>query len=202
MTLVNAYATVQQVRDQLSDKDARVDEAQLERAISAASRAVDRWCGRRFWADSSAVVLTYRPEESCKAAVDDISSTTDLVVKTDDDNDGVFETTWTIGTDFQLEPLNAAASGTAYAWWDLVAIGSQRFPTHGPRARLQVTARFGWSAVPEQVTDATILKSVALFKRKDAPFGVAGFADFGAVRITRADPDVLDLLRPFQQVMV
>lgn len=66
---------------------------------------------------------------------------------------------------------------------------------------VQVTARFGWSAVPYQVNEATILKAASLFKRKDAPFGVAGFNEFGAVRITRKDPDVLELLSDFARPM-
>jgi hypothetical protein len=44
-----------------------------------------------------------------------------------------------------------------------------------------------------------ILKAASLFKRKDAPFGVAGINDFGPVRITRTDPDVIDLLRSFRR---
>jgi hypothetical protein len=39
-----------------------------------------------------------------------------------------------------------------------------------------------------------MLKAASLFKRKDAPFAVAGFSEFGAVRIGRNDPDVLELL--------
>ncbi len=203
MTLLNAYCTVDDVRRQLSDKDAKVDDVIVERAINATSRAVDDWCGRRFWQDSSVQVRVYRPEESCSARVDDISTATGLLVKTDADADGTYETSWTIGTDFQLEPLNASADGGAYAWQELVAIGSKRFPIcRNRRPSLQVTAKFGWSAIPAQVEQAAVLRAVAIFKRKESPQGIAGFGDFGAIRVTRQDPDVVALLANFQRVMV
>ncbi len=202
MTLVHAYCSVSDVRGQLSDQDARVDEILVERAINAASRAVDDWCGRRFWQDSSVQVRTYRPEESCSVRVDDISTAVGLLVKTDADADGTYETSWTIGTDFQLEPLNASADGGAYAWQELAAIGSKRFPLRVRRPALQVTAKFGWSAIPDEVEQAAVLRATAIFKRKESPQGIAGFGDFGAIRIGRQDPDVVALLSPFQRVMV
>ncbi len=202
MTLVHAYCTASDVRGQLSDQDGRVDETLLERAINAASRAVDDWCGRRFWQDASVQVRTYRPEEPCSVRVDDISTAVGLLVKTDADADGTYETSWTIGTDFQLEPLNASADGGAYAWQELAAIGSKRFPLRVRRPALQVTAKFGWSAIPDEVEQAAVLRATAIFKRKESPQGIAGFGDFGAIRIGRQDPDVVALLSPFQRVMV
>lgn len=201
MALEHAYCTLAELRAQLSDADSRVADDQLERAIDAASRAVDAWCGRRFWADETPQALVFRPEHPLRTAVDDISTTAGLTVATDADADGVYETTWAQGADFLLEPLNAARLGGAYAWWELIAVGSRTFTCSSLRPSLQVTAAFGWSAVPDQVREATILRAAALFKRKDSPHGVAGFGDFGAVRITRKDPDVMELLYPFQKVM-
>jgi hypothetical protein len=40
-----------------------------------------------------------------------------------------------------------------------------------------------------------------LFKAKDAPFGVAGAADFGALRIT-TNRTVLNLLAPYRKVSI
>lgn len=41
---------------------------------------------------------------------------------------------------------------------------------------------------------AVLLVASRLWKRRDAPFGVAGGGDFGATQIRRFDPDVQDLL--------
>jgi hypothetical protein len=204
VTLVNPYCTVEDIRGQLSDKDAKVDDVIVERAINATSRAVDHWCGRRFWQDATVKIRTYRVTDYLCARVDDISTTAGLLVATDTGGDGVFETSWTINTDFFLEPLNADADGPSYAWWDLVACGSKRFPIYrtSPRPALQVTAKFGWASIPPEVEQAAVLRAVAIFKRKESPQGVAGFGDFGAIRISRQDPDVLALLAPFQRPMV
>lgn len=201
MAVTNGYCTVAQVRDHLGDSGSKLDVDLLENAINAASRAIDRFCGRKFWQEATTSARTYRPGDPLTAIVDDISSTTGLVIKTDTTGDGTWATTWDSG-DYQLEPLNSdvVASGstvTPYAWWRIVAIDEKSFITGGLRASLQVTARFGWSAVPDDVTEAAILKAVALFRRKDAPFGVAGIGDFGPVRITRRDPDVTELLTPY-----
>jgi hypothetical protein len=65
---------------------------------------------------------------------------------------------------------------------------------------LQVTARWGWSSVPIEVYEACLLKAAALYKRRDSVQGVAGFGDFGVVRIGRSDPDVIDLLGPYRRL--
>ncbi len=204
MSLTNAYCGVDDVRSQLGDDGKRLDQALLERAINAASRAVDRYCSRRFWRDASVTTRVYRATDGRSVWTDDISGTTGLVVATDPGGDGTYETAWTLGTDYAVEPLSddAVAAGdvvTPYAFWRLAAVGTRVF---FPRSSVgfpavQVTARFGWSAVPDDVVMAAVLRAVALYKRKDAPHGVAGFGDFGAVRLSRQDPDVVALLGPY-----
>ena len=200
MALVHPYCTVEQVRAELSDDEANLSTPLIEKAVNAASRAVDRWCGRRFWLDETPVARVYRPTESDWVPVHDIGSTDGLVVKTDTAGAGTWATTWDT-TDYALGPDNADADGGAYAWWEIRAYG-QTFITGSSRPSLQVTARWGWSEVPDQVVEATLLRAVALFKRKETPYGVAEFGEFGPVRITRADPDVVDLLSPFRKVVL
>ena len=197
MPLVNAYCTVPELRDQFADASTNLSTALLERAINAASRAIDRYTGRRFWLDTGVAERTYYVANPRVAYVDDIGSRTGLVVRTG--TDGVsFPTTLASGVDFILEPRNAdkyASTGDPFAFWELRAIGAATFFCDPSRPTLSVTARHGWSAIPAEVTEATIIKAAALFKRKDAPFGVAGFGEFGAVRISsRMDPDVVELL--------
>lgn len=213
MPLTNAYCLVSDIRGELGDTGTKLDLALLEKAVNASSRAVDRWCSgglgvvapRRFWRDAAPTVRMFAVDEPTLAWVEDIASPTGVIVKTDDDADGVYETTWTAGVDYHLAPLNvdvAAPDDTAtpYAFWQIAAIGTRGFPRFSRRAGLQVTAEFGWSSIPEEVKAATILKAVSLFRRKDAPFGVAGVTDFGPVRISRTDPDVIDLLREYRKI--
>lgn len=200
MAVVNGYCSTDQVREELGDDGQRLSANLLDKAVNAASRAVEEWTGRRFWQDPAPVARTFRPESRHRVDVPDISTTTGLLVATDPAGDGAFGTSWSLGADFELGPENADADGGAYAWWELTAVGSLRFPP-GRRRSLRVTAQWGWSAVPDQVMEATILRAVAIFKRKDAVYGVADFGEFGPVRITRRDPDVMDLLMPFQKPM-
>jgi hypothetical protein len=202
VTVTNGYCTVDQVREELSDDGEALSEALLEKAVNAASRAVDKWTGRRFWQDAEPVARRYRPTTHGVAYVDDISTTDGLLVKTGTGTDWASVPAWTLDTDFELGPENADADGGAYAWWRLTPVSGRYFFCGYRQSTLQVTARFGWSEVPDQVMEATILRAVSIFKRKEAPYGVADFGEFGPVRITRRDPDVMDLLMPFQKPMV
>lgn len=201
MAVTNGYCTVAELRTQLGDTASQLPLANLERAINTTSRAIDRHCGRRFWQDTNAQAKVYRPDDPYEAWVDDISTTTGLIVKTDTTGDGSWATTWD-SDEYQLEPLNADTESTAYAWWRITAIDTEVFPIHSLRTTLQVTARFGWSAVPDGVTEACLIRAAAIFKRKEAVFGTVGLNGFGEVRITRRDPDVMDLLHPYIKIKV
>lgn len=209
MALVNPYCSTAQLRDHLKDDGAKLTVALLERAINASSRAVDDYCARgvdgsqtQFWQDASVTTRTYVVTNPRKIRVDDISTRTGLVVKTG--SDGATFPSTLASTDYLLEPRNADAAGSdgnPHAFWIIRAISGWLPQHHLCLPTVQVTAKFGWSAVPAKVEEATILKAASLFKRKDAPFGVAGFGEFGAVRITRQDPDVVELLAPYARPM-
>lgn len=201
MAVTNGYCTRAELQQHFGDAASKLDEDLLDRAINATSRAIDRFTGRRFWQDSTAQTKVYKPRDTDIAWVDDISTTTGLIIATDETGDGTYDTTWA-STDYQLEPLNAATESVAYAFWRIVAIDRYLFPVHSLRTTLQVTAKFGWSAIPDEVNEACILRAAALFKRKEAVFGVAGFGQFGDVRITRRDPDVMELLHPYVKIGV
>ena len=205
MAVVNAYCSTTDLREHLADGSSILTTALLERAINASARAIDRYCGRRFWLDAAVAVRTYKPDSPSSAYVDDIGTSTGLIVKTGTDGT-TFPTTWA-STDFVLEPRNAGIVGAgstadAHAFWEIVAIAGRTFSLHSYRPTLQVTARYGWSAAPPEVAEANILKAASLFKRKDAPFAVAGFGDFGVVRIGRNDPDVMELLSSYRNPVV
>lgn len=197
MPVVNGYCSVEEVRGQLADVGDRLNTDLLERAVSAASRAVDRYCGRRFWQDPAPVARVFDPSDAFCTEVGDISTKTGLIVQTDTAGDASYATTLS-PDDYRLEPLNADADGVAYAWTRIV-FQQSRLSYAGPLRPpyLKVTARWGWSAVPDEVAEATILKATSLFMRKDAPLGIAGFGEFG-VRISRRDPDVVELLSDYQ----
>jgi hypothetical protein len=187
------------LREHLADTGTTLTTALLERAINASSRAIDRHCHRRFWLDSSTATRTYIVDDQLTAYVDDIGSRTGVVVKIGTDGT-TFPTTLTVDTDYILEPRNAdkyaSTSFDAFAFWQIRMVGGHRFYPYCGHPTLSVTAQYGWSAVPPEVEEACVLKAASLFKRKEAPFGVAGFGDFGVVRI-RKDDDVIELLSDY-----
>lgn len=211
MTLNNAYCSVDDLREQLGDLSSQnLSQRMLERAINAASRAVENWCDRRFWQDSALTTRTIAVREGAGyelqldgVAAGDISTSTGLVIKSDTTGDGSYATTW-LSTDYRLWPYSATQPGSEYGGWSKIeSTGRLRFDIRGGVGvrrdilPLSITAKFGWSFVPDGVEQATILKAAQLFKRKDAPFGVVQFGDIAAVSVTRKDADVVELLWPY-----
>lgn len=182
------------------------DDPQINAAATATCQSIAEWCGRTFDATPSAspTVRLFRPAWQGALLVDDFWSTTGLVVKTDDNDDGAFETTWAIDTDFILEPTDGLRNGQAWPYNRIISISGRCFPTWNRRPSVQVTAAWGWSAIPAAVKQAALIKGARLFKRKNSPEGVlGGFTDFGPVRVSnREDPDVVSLLGPFRHPSV
>jgi hypothetical protein len=203
VAIVSGYCSVADVREHIDDSGSSIPTALIERAVNAVSRAIDRYCGfpkRRFWKDSTPTAHEYVVDYPGVLYVTDIASRSGLTVQTDDAGDGTYSTTWS-PTDFVLGPVNADVDSWAYAFTRIEAVGARLFPTSRiGRSTLKITGTHGWSAIPDEVTQACILRSVSILKRKDAPFGVAGFGEFGtAVRIRAEDPDVADLLSTFRR---
>lgn len=180
------------------------DDVTLQLALDAAEAQINSYTGRNFTIDATVVARSYMPLSATQVTIDPVATTTGLVVETDDNDDGTFETTWTVNTDFRLEPVNAAAAGVP--WTGLVATGTKQFPTANRNyPAVKVTARYGWpTAVPAAVKQALLTQASRLWKRKDAPFGVAGSVEFGSeIRLlARLDPDVEALLSPYRRPWV
>lgn len=156
--------------------------AQIGTWVTAASRAIDARCNRQFGRLDEPAVFTYdgQPVYSPAARlwfleIDDVQDTTDLTVGGEVLAD----------SGAALWPRNAVLKGGAYTAlaWASVATWT------GP---LDVSARWGWTAVPAQVTAAVGLQVSRFVARRDSPFGVAGSSADGAQLrlLARLDPDV------------
>lgn len=187
-----------------------IDDARLIAACDAATSMIQAHCDRQFIAETSATTRVFVASTPWIVEVDDISTTTDLVVKTDEDDDGVFETTWA-STDYQLEPLNGRLSGQAWPYTKLRAVESREWPLEYGRSMVQITARWGWATsdatvvdyLPAAVTQAAEIQATSLFKSTDAPLGIAGFGDIGVMRLRQAmHPVAMALLMPFRREQV
>ncbi len=216
MPLVNSYVTLEDEKDYLAiPPSSTANDQKIINALNSASRSVDAYCQRRFWLDPTPVARTFVPQQGLL----DLDLNQDdplgseignsaVTVATDPGGTGVYSQVWA-SSDFQLLPYNAPyAFGEARPWNALRAVGGKTFPwlvntwlTH--LNRVQITARWGWPSVPENVRQATQIKAARLFSRKDSPQGVAGFGEFGVIRITQKDdPDVCILLETYRRLPV
>lgn len=197
MAITNGYTTLAAVKAILRITDA-TDDALLEGAIEAASRRVDSFTGRFFYQKTSTVPL-YAFDEYRLPLVNDLVSVTTL--KTDDDGDGTFETTWTAGTDYVLEPRDVALQSRPYR--RVTAVGAKSFPlfTVPLLAGAQINGVWGWPSIPDDVVEAANLLSIRHFARYNAALGVVGFADM-AIQVRAIDPDVRDLLNGYRNLGV
>ena len=199
VALNQRYCSVEELKSRLNIGDA-ADDFEVTLAVDAASRSIDEVCGRYFWRGTD--TRTYVPQSIYRQDIDDLAVTAGLALKADRDGDGVYEETWTLGTDYQLEVApgryNAAAKGEQWPYTGFSIIGPKYIPVVWPwshQDRLQVTGVFGWPAVPSTVKQAALIAAADLFRLKDAPFGIAGFGEF-AVRIQQ-NPRVMQLLKRY-----
>jgi hypothetical protein len=194
MAITNGYATLAEVKAALRLTDS-VDDTLLERAVESASRRIDGYCGRWFYKTSATAVNIYPINEYLVAFPDDVSNTS-ITIKIDTNADGTYATTLTQGVDYILEPTDAALRGYPYTHARMV--GGQTFPLEVTPSfpTVQVTAQWGWNAVPSDVNQACVLLAMRQFARLNAALGVVGFADM-AITVRAVDPDVRDLLNQY-----
>jgi hypothetical protein len=188
------YTDLETVKEALGKSSTDDRDELIEAAIAAASRAIDQRTGRRFYADTSASARTFRAVgryvTTCDTQalwVDDIADATGMTVETKYG----FSGTWSTVTTWELGPDNADAYG--HPWDRVVAAGGWL----SPAITVRVTATWGWSAVPDVITQAATLLAARLYRRKDSPQGVLGNAEWGAIRVSRTDPDVEALISPY-----
>lgn len=194
MSITNGYITLAEAKRQLDiSATDNVDDRELERIIEATSRLIDEHCQRRFYQVLEERLYT-PTDESCP--IDDLASAT--AVTTDDDADGIAETTWA-PTDYTLDPPNAPSALRPYTAITPSPWGSRDWPYGIPRA-LRITGTWGWPSVPESVKTATLIQVSLVYRSKDAPFGIIGNADTGVVRMnSRLHPEAQLLLEPYRR---
>ncbi len=200
--MANEYATAVELKSTLELSGESFADADVTLALTAASRALDNLCERRFYKDADATqVRYYSPQAAVSLRIDDLVTFTALA--SDDDGDGTFETTWVLNTDFVLEPLNATADNWPWTTIRVRSSGSRWLPDDERSVRL--TGQFGWVAVPEAIKEATLVLASRLLRRaREAPFGViaAGLDAAAAIHIARFDPDVKLLTGSYMRDLV
>ena len=206
MAITNGYATLTQIKAYMSISD-NTDNDLLEDLIESASRSIDRIANRRFYLDATASARLYRAYSDIFVYVDDIGTTSSLVVQTDSNGNGTYAKTLTLNQDYILDPLTSPSLGRPYTQLTMVS-NTETWPIfpgltqNGLRPGVQVTARWGWPSVPDDINMACLILTADLYKRKDAPGGILGLGDLGVVRMSPIGRDVTAMVRAYKKEVV
>lgn len=185
MPLVTEYVSAQELKDAIGQKTALAD-ADIQRAVSSASRAIDLLTGRRFGKTDAEETWKFKPTSRDFLVVDDMVSVTSVLVQGSE-----------LSTDqWDAYPLNADKEGRPFLWLES---DDRHFGTK----TVEVTGTFGWPNIPDTVEQFTIILASKFLKRtREAPWGVVstGGLDGLMVRLAREDPDLMllvsQLVRP------
>jgi hypothetical protein len=185
-----AYASLDELKTRMGVPlaDSTMDDEMTD-ALDAASEEIDDHCGRTFLAEVAASARKFQAYTPRIAVIDDIWTTDDLVVAVDG------ATT----TDFELRPLNGVQYGRSGWPYDEIRFGEDVLTTGVVFAPLEITAQWGWAAVPENVHVACLILAAETVKLKDSPFGVGGYGEFGVIR-ARENPMAARRLRKYVKV--
>ncbi len=197
MPITNGYSTLALLKASLAITGTAKDTA-LEASINSASRAIDGFTGRFFYADgttSAPVIRYFTPKSDTLVFTDDFVSLTEVAI--DNSLARTWSTVWAT-SDYMVEPINNPRQSKPYN--RLIAVGRYIFPPKYPQS-VRMRGIWGWSAVPDPVAQACLIQASRIFNRASSPFGIAGSPELGTVRLSaRLDPDVQVLLAPVMRV--
>lgn len=169
------YASSTSLMDRLGMEPGDEREGALIEALDAASRWVEFKTERTFYPTDSEVryyTLTYPwVNGGTQIVIDDFQSITTL--QTDNNGDGVFETTWTVGTDYYVGPLNNPVKSKAYnTLYRSSLTGRFWFPAF--ENAIKVTGIFGFATTaPAPIRELTLMVA-ELLARPVMDLSVAG----------------------------
>ena len=201
----HAYRSVSELKGWLGLSGSGQD-TNLGYALDAATAAIDSYAGRQFDIDGAVVTRLYDCEYMDYAEVDDIATSTGLIVKTLN-ADGSVNETLTLNTDYYLAPYNADKVEPVMPFTKIIMAieKSGKVLRTEHRQGLSITAKFGFSAVPDAIEQATLIQASRYFQRKNSPMGFSGNPETGqpaVVFLSELDPDVKNLVKPFKKTTI
>lgn len=184
MAITNGYATLAEVKDYINEKTNNHD-SRLEKAIEAASRAIDEITGRTFFTSNSAKRLTAQFSD-CIYMPEAVAITS---VKTDTNRDRTYATT--------LTTSNYETNGESPITTLMIRPDSSVYFLTG-NLDVEITADWGYSSTaPHNIREACILAAARLFYRRNAVLGVVAGGSIGGSDVAahlRADVDFMALI--------
>jgi hypothetical protein len=194
-----SYVTLATFKETLQIPSAdTTDDSRLQAVLDATDQLINNYCERPAGFISSTQTRYYTAERGDYCLIDDMVSITTL--QTDNDGDGVYETTWS-ATDYILAPRNAVANLQPYTEIDTAPGFPKVFPVE--YLGVKVVGSFGYkaSSAPQAVQQAALIQAGAVYFSLTAPSGAIGGADLGGIiRLARAlHPEAQVLLEPYRK---
>lgn len=197
MSISNGYCSLAELKARLTiDTGDTQDDAILEACVEGASRQIDGFTSTRFYTAGSETRY-YTALDPERVVIDDATSVT--AVAQDLALNRSYSDTFDMAQ-IDLLPNNYSGLGKPIQQLALVPLATKSFMID--RRAIKVTGVFGYAtSTPPAVKQACLLLSAALFRRKDAPFGIAGGGEVGqAIQLAAMDPQARLLLAPFRRI--
>lgn len=192
-----SYASRAEFRAWVSADDVN-DDSEIQMVLDAATRSIDRLCGRHFTLEVG-VTKTYTATNAWCLPVTDLVSVTSLTV--DADGTRTFGRTLTTAN-YELLPYVDEA-GLAPVRYQEVRILPTSSTGFAPGYLARITGNFGYvvgTQPPADVKMACAILAARLWKRRETPLGALSIPDLGTFQqIRKTDPDVATLLEPYNK---
>ena len=222
------YTGREELKSRLNITDSGSD-YEIQLAIQAVTNWINTYCGRHFYqmTEARTYVPTNIWELPVDDIVSTQAVAAATTVSLDYDGDGIYEVNWgnpapPVGTGLNYalklgtpggyqDNYNVNAAGVPRPYTQLQALmsGQGQNPAGGgwlpfvwPYThlnRVQVTATWGWPVIPPSVQQASLLLCTDVFKSKDAPWGIAGTAETGLMRV-QTNPWAVEFLHDYVNV--
>jgi len=166
------------------------DDAILQAGLNAAEQMINEFCGRSFTVAGDTATARSYMVAGWGLNVLRIHDCTQVTLVTEDG-------ATVAAADYQTEPLTVSWSGMTVPIEQLRHLNGSWLWDAG-RATVTVTAKWGWSETPASIKTATLIIAKDIVQQRNTSSGVAGFGEFGAVRV-RMNPIAMQLLQPFRR---
>ncbi len=209
MTITNGYLTTAEARTYAGLSDL-ADTELLDDVVTTVSRMIDNVCQRHFWQTSANTDRVFRTQDLYRLVFGPFNDlTTCASITLDRAGSGTFDETLSLtnvvfSTGKDADNAYAYAEQHPYTEANLVNMIYWPIPggTAGTRRQqlIKITGTWGWPTVPAMVKQACRIQVARIMKRQESPLGVAGFGEFGVVRVSRLDPDIDAMLQPYKML--
>ena len=120
-----SYATLAEFKSAIGITDS-TDDTPLQSVLDATDALIDNYTDRRQGFGTASETRYYTAQDFQYVLTDDLVSVSSLT--TDDDGNGTYETTWTLGTDYVFAPANNALDGWPYTSIEVSVTWPKNFP--------------------------------------------------------------------------